>query len=1228
MKKRILSLLLTLVMVISLIPTTAWAADNTVTVTFSAQKDGAFLFTPQTVTVEDGIAETYGFEIPDSVTGPTVLDLMVAAHKKLYGDAFTTTTVSTYLTLSGTGMLQTVFKEASGGNVSFTVNHQMPSVGAASAALSNNDIVDFWFYWEPSTYLYGDHFTYFADSTKSVATGATFDLTLTGFPAMSAMGSTPTSTPIDETDEVEGTYLTINTVNTDGNLSDALTDASGDAITPDADGKVTLSFNTAGTYIVTANGFVSGNPAIAPWCIVTVTGGATGGGSDTPPASTTKTLDSLKFYKADNDTSLLTLSPTFASSTNTYDLSVLDQDGPNLYVAATPTDEGDSVTAAWTKLNDSSAGSIAVSATGRTSLLYCIKQGTVGNTVRLTVGADTDPAYTINVKRAPTLTALSIDSLTLNDTFAYNVTSYTAETTADSVTLSATAYQEGYTITYNDSTSPTVTLTGDVTPVKVKVTDPTSSLSTEYTINITRTALSTVDFSTTPANASVVVYDSANDLVEPGTDGKYQLLNSSAYSYAVTCKGYVSKYVASYTPTGNTTIDVTLTAAPTSTRTDVGAAWKNFRNSDVNMGFTDAKTPIADAVLKWNKKLGTGWEAAPSVSIIVDNSLIVMSGSKLYKLDLSNGDITAQSTMCTSTGYGTISPTYAEGLILCTLSNGTIQAFNAKTLESVWIYRNPLKGQALSPITYSDGYIYTGFWIGETSNANYVCLSLTDEDPTKTDEAKYATWSKTVPGGFYWAGSVAVGDFLIFGSDDGASGTTGTSYLYALNKTTGKEISKLALTGLGDQRSSIAYDSTGKRVYFTTKGGYLCSAAVAANGTLSDLRSNKFSSQSTSTPIVYKDYVYVCGGSGVVEGSGGKGNFFICKASDLSVVKAVATPGYPQCSPLLSTAYESSGYLYFYCTYNAKPGGISLIKVKTSDQTATHEDLFTPETSMQNYCLTSIICGTDGTLYYKNDSGNVFAVSDNATIAAAVTAKIDDIGEVTLASESKINAARTAYDALTAAQKALVTSYNTLTTAEAKLADLKAADAAKDKIDAIGTVTLDSEAKIVAARSAYDALTDAQKELVTNYNTLTTAETTLADLKATADRAAANAVIGKINAVTTAIEGGDTDAIKSAIADAKAAYNSLTDAQKTLVTNYDVLTAADSKYNPTGSKHEHTRRQPSTTGTASGTTTNTKDDVKSPATGDSSHMLLSLSGTLFSAAAIAVLTTKKKRSAR
>ena len=120
--------------------------------------------------------------------------------------------------------------------------------------------------------------------------------------------------------------------------------------------------------------------------------------------------------------------------------------------------------------------------------------------------------------------------------------------------------------------------------------------------------------------------------------------------------------------------------------------------------------------------------------------------------------------------------------------------------------------------------------------------------------------------------------------------------------------------------------------------------------------------------------------------------------------------------------------------------------------------------------------------------------------ADAVEKLIDAIGTVTLDSEETIKAARDAYDALTEEQKAQVGNYQTLLDAEAKLADLQAADAVEKLIDAIGTVTLDSEEAIKAARGAYDALTEEQKAQVGNYQTLLDAEAKLAQLKKDAEK--------------------------------------------------------------------------------------------------------------------------------
>ena len=119
-----------------------------------------------------------------------------------------------------------------------------------------------------------------------------------------------------------------------------------------------------------------------------------------------------------------------------------------------------------------------------------------------------------------------------------------------------------------------------------------------------------------------------------------------------------------------------------------------------------------------------------------------------------------------------------------------------------------------------------------------------------------------------------------------------------------------------------------------------------------------------------------------------------------------------------------------------------------------------------------------------------------------------------------------------------------------------AAEAVDKMIDAIGEVTLESKEAVEGARAAYDALTDEGKELVTKLDTLTAAEAKLAELeKEAADKAAAKAVDDKIDAI-----GEVTKDSKSAIEEARAAYNALTDEQKALVTKADALAAAEKMY--------------------------------------------------------------------
>lgn len=196
-----------------------------------------------------------------------------------------------------------------------------------------------------------------------------------------------------------------------------------------------------------------------------------------------------------------------------------------------------------------------------------------------------------------------------------------------------------------------------------------------------------------------------------------------------------------------------------------------------------------------------------------------------------------------------------------------------------------------------------------------------------------------------------------------------------------------------------------------------------------------------------------------------------------------------------------------------------------------------------------------------------------------------------------------------------------------EIADKAAAKNVDDLIDAIGDVTLtdDCKAKIDAARKAYDALTDAQKALVSKLDILTDAEAKLAQLKKeAADKAAVDDVIAKIDAIGKVKLDKDS---KAKITAARAAYDALDDELKAQVTNYNTLLAAEKRYQQLRDKQN--ANDGSTSDSADGKTDSKTDgkNVKSGNTADNSRLTLWLGGVVVSAAALALLARKRRQDA-
>ena len=185
---------------------------------------------------------------------------------------------------------------------------------------------------------------------------------------------------------------------------------------------------------------------------------------------------------------------------------------------------------------------------------------------------------------------------------------------------------------------------------------------------------------------------------------------------------------------------------------------------------------------------------------------------------------------------------------------------------------------------------------------------------------------------------------------------------------------------------------------------------------------------------------------------------------------------------------------------------------------------------------------------------DLFDMSDVeiANPAETVEELIDTIGKVTADSETVIKAARAAYDALSEADREKVGNYKKLKKAEEAYAEIDAKISAVEKlIDEIGTVKYDdaTEERIKAARKAFNKLSETEQKHVENLAQLTDAEELYDDLQA------AQEVIDLIDAIGEVTEESEADIEK-----ARKAYNKLSKKQKALVTNYSELTAAERKW--------------------------------------------------------------------
>lgn len=430
------------------------------------------------------------------------------------------------------------------------------------------------------------------------------------------------------------------------------------------------------------------------------------------------------------------------------------------------------------------------------------------------------------------------------------------------------------------------------------------------------------------------------------------------------------------------------------------AYWTTFRKDGTNMAIVSASLPngstdaTKNLTAKWmNSDIdqGAAQMTCGTPLVMGDSIYVATQNKKLYRLNKSTGAVTASADLAHNIGFFSFI-TYGDGKIFVPEVGGVMEAFDLSSLSSLWT-SEAFKGQSNCQTTYAGGCVYSGTWSG-TGGGTFFCLDATNGS-TK--------WKAADTGGYYWAGAVAVGRYVVFGGDSGV--------VYVCDQATGTVVSQYDMGGL--IRGCIAYDAGTGAIYFTGGSGAGGSGMNSitgdpkcyqikidpGTGTLGAVKAAALPAISTTTPVVYNGRVYVStqyadGGSfaadrttgtAIDQSSATNGKLAVIDAASMTDLYNVDLGGPSKASPLLTTAYTGDGRstVYLYLTVNCHDGAIVRVKDYAGNTTPDASVIFRPDAGEQEYTTTSLNCDADGIIYYRNDKGHLFALTGTSEAVKA-----------------------------------------------------------------------------------------------------------------------------------------------------------------------------------------------------------------------------------------------------
>lgn len=415
-----------------------------------------------------------------------------------------------------------------------------------------------------------------------------------------------------------------------------------------------------------------------------------------------------------------------------------------------------------------------------------------------------------------------------------------------------------------------------------------------------------------------------------------------------------------------------------------------------NAGHAKAESPSyprepEKTEVKWQQTINSDPSSGtnnPSQVVELKGYLYIVGGGSLYKLDPEDGHIISKAddaangtnVFLTSDENDTIFVQDSDYVYDAAIKSYSpyykpVRAYQASDLKLKWTSNLPSSTSAgYSPLTYKDGCVY--------GNDGKTFFALNAENGKKR-------WSKDSQNGVSNSAPLVLDNVVIFGDNSGT--------LYSCNKTNGTELNTFRIDANQAIYSSFTY-ADGKLYYIThnPNAGWGNSASPELHQTLIDSATGAFSNDksvtlpatdSTTTPRVKNGKIYV-------GGSHGSDGIVALYDTDLNLlgsktisgmgktynIQAFDDPDDPDNTLLYSAVFGSSNP----SDYSAKDPGTAISLTEKNGKLSdpiTYSSLTVSKAP--NFSDAQITLGSDGTLYYSNDSGVLLALKAKESPASA-----------------------------------------------------------------------------------------------------------------------------------------------------------------------------------------------------------------------------------------------------